>query len=221
MIESEPQTLARGSPELLELMIHVALVEEELFREPSCATTEQQIILEPLPLLGGQPFDLLREQGIVCRQISDRTHVTTASLPLPVVEALRTHAHDVVTLAELERAGQRMSDAEVLAAGRAEHREILTLDWRDFFRLHGSSRITKESLRVRLILTSPARPDGSDAALPPRASCAVCCESTGSRDDRTQPWSSSRVASDMLWWCGRVLTRSIASGRNPAAARSC
>jgi predicted nuclease of predicted toxin-antitoxin system len=58
------------------------------------------------------------------------------NFPLPVVEALRSYAHDVVTLAELQRAGRRMSDAEVLAAGRTQHRAILTLDRRDFFRLH-------------------------------------------------------------------------------------
>lgn len=52
------------------------------------------------------------------------------------MEALRSHVHDVVTLAELGRAGQRVSDAEVLALGRTEQRVVLTLNRRDFFRLH-------------------------------------------------------------------------------------
>ena len=55
-------------------MIHVALVQEEFVSQPSGTTTKLQIVLQPLPLLGGQIFDLSREQRIACRQISDRTH---------------------------------------------------------------------------------------------------------------------------------------------------
>ena len=44
--------------------------------------------------------------------------------------------HDVVTMADLKRAGQRVSDEEVLALERAEQRAVLTLNRRDFFRLH-------------------------------------------------------------------------------------
>jgi hypothetical protein len=45
MAKSEPQPLGRGSPELLELMIHVALVQEKLVRKPSGTTTKLQIVL--------------------------------------------------------------------------------------------------------------------------------------------------------------------------------
>jgi hypothetical protein len=58
------------------------------------------------------------------------------NFPFPVVETLRRIGHDVATLADLDRAGQRMSDAEVVAAGHTEQRAVLTLDRRDFFRLH-------------------------------------------------------------------------------------
>lgn len=61
------------------------------------------------------------------------------NVPWPVVEALRAHAHDVVTKADLGRAGQRVSDAEILALARAQQRVVLTLDRRDFFRLHRES----------------------------------------------------------------------------------
>jgi hypothetical protein len=58
------------------------------------------------------------------------------NFPLPAVEALRSHAHDVATLAELDRAGRRVTDAEVLALAATEQRVVLTLNRRDFLRLH-------------------------------------------------------------------------------------
>jgi hypothetical protein len=42
----------------------------------------------------------------------------------------------VVTTADLGRAGQRISDAEILALARAERRAVVALNRRDFFRLH-------------------------------------------------------------------------------------
>jgi predicted nuclease of predicted toxin-antitoxin system len=57
------------------------------------------------------------------------------NVPLLVVEELRTHGHDVVTLAaSLLSTG--ISDAEVLARARVEQRAVVTLNRRDFFRLH-------------------------------------------------------------------------------------
>jgi hypothetical protein len=44
------------------------------------------------------------------------------NFPLPVLEALRAHAHDVVTVADLGRAGQRVSDAAILNLARTEQR---------------------------------------------------------------------------------------------------
>ena len=58
------------------------------------------------------------------------------NFPWPVVEALRVHAHDVVTMADMGCAGQRVSDEQVLAMARAEQRAVLTLNRQDFFRLH-------------------------------------------------------------------------------------
>jgi len=40
MLESKPQPLGRGSPELLELMIHVALILEQFARKPSGAAAK-------------------------------------------------------------------------------------------------------------------------------------------------------------------------------------
>ena len=57
------------------------------------------------------------------------------NVPLAVVEALRSHGHDVITLAGGEL-GIGLSDAEVLARARSDGRAVLTLNRRDFFRLH-------------------------------------------------------------------------------------
>lgn len=57
------------------------------------------------------------------------------NVPLAVVEALRSHGHDVVTLVGGEL-GIGLSDAEVLARARGDGRAVLTLNRRDFFRLH-------------------------------------------------------------------------------------
>jgi hypothetical protein len=57
------------------------------------------------------------------------------NVPLAVVEALRAHGHDIVTIVASEL-GSGASDAAVLALGRVEHRAVLTLNRLDFFRLH-------------------------------------------------------------------------------------
>lgn len=95
------------------------------------------------------------------------------NFPLPVVEALGAHIHDVVTLADLGRAGQRVSDPEILALARAEQRVVLTLNRRDFSGCTGSIRITKESSRARLTRISPGRPDGFMRCCSRKASCEV------------------------------------------------
>ena len=57
------------------------------------------------------------------------------NLPLAVVEGLRSHGHDIVTLAaSLLSTG--VSDADVLALARVEQRAVVTLNRREFFRLH-------------------------------------------------------------------------------------
>jgi predicted nuclease of predicted toxin-antitoxin system len=57
------------------------------------------------------------------------------NVPLPVVEALRSHGHDVITVVR-SLPGSGASDAESLEQARVDERAVLTLDRRDFFRLH-------------------------------------------------------------------------------------
>jgi nucleoside-diphosphate-sugar epimerase len=57
------------------------------------------------------------------------------NVPIAVVQALRSHGHDVVTLVR-SLLGSGVSDAEILARARIEQRIVVTLDRRDFFRLH-------------------------------------------------------------------------------------
>jgi predicted nuclease of predicted toxin-antitoxin system len=56
--------------------------------------------------------------------------------PLPVVEVLRTLGHDVVTAHQSERANQSIADNDVLAFATEQGRTLLTLNRRDFIRLH-------------------------------------------------------------------------------------
>lgn len=61
------------------------------------------------------------------------------NFPFPVVTRLRELGHDVVTIQERGRAGEALSDLEVLKAAVSEDRAILTLNRRDFIRLHQDS----------------------------------------------------------------------------------
>ena len=54
--------------------------------------------------------------------------------PRQVVELLRSLGHDVLTVQEAGNAG--LADEEVLAFATSENRAVLTLDRRDFKRLH-------------------------------------------------------------------------------------
>jgi len=58
------------------------------------------------------------------------------NFPLPVVEQLRSLGHDVLTIHEAGKAGQEMSDEEVLAFSFSEKRILLTFNRRHFVRLH-------------------------------------------------------------------------------------
>ena len=58
------------------------------------------------------------------------------NFPLPVVEELRRLGCDITTVMDTGRAGQAWPDAEVLAYATAESRALLTLNRKDFFRLH-------------------------------------------------------------------------------------
>jgi len=56
--------------------------------------------------------------------------------PLPVVEALRQMGHDVITAYESGKANQSIADDEVLTFATAQTRALLTMNRRDFIRLH-------------------------------------------------------------------------------------
>ena len=58
------------------------------------------------------------------------------NFPLPVVEALRSLGHDVLTIQEAGRSDQAVPDAEVLAFAAKEARAVLTLNRLHFIRLH-------------------------------------------------------------------------------------
>ena len=61
------------------------------------------------------------------------------NFPVPVVEALRGFGYDVVTLNDLGKAGQALSDIAVLKLASDEARAVLTLNRKHFVRLHQSS----------------------------------------------------------------------------------
>lgn len=58
------------------------------------------------------------------------------NFPIPVVEALRALGHDVVTIQERGRGNEAVPDSEVLQLATTEDRAILTLNRRDFIKLH-------------------------------------------------------------------------------------
>jgi hypothetical protein len=58
------------------------------------------------------------------------------NFPLPVVLALRALGHDCLTIHETGRAGEALPDADVLRFAHADGRVLLTLNRRDFVRLH-------------------------------------------------------------------------------------
>lgn len=60
------------------------------------------------------------------------------NFPLRVVEILRTLGHDVLTIQEAGYANQATSDDDVLEMATAQERTVLTLNRRDFIRLHRS-----------------------------------------------------------------------------------
>ncbi len=61
------------------------------------------------------------------------------NFPIPVVEELRRLGHDVVSIQERGRAGEGVPDPDALAMATAEGRAVLTLNRRDFVRLHAAS----------------------------------------------------------------------------------
>jgi predicted nuclease of predicted toxin-antitoxin system len=62
------------------------------------------------------------------------------NFPRRVVEALRKFGHDVLTSFDAGRANQRVPDHEVLDFATSEYRAVLTLNRRDFIKLHRSTK---------------------------------------------------------------------------------
>ena len=58
------------------------------------------------------------------------------NFPLPVVEALRGHGHDVLTSLQAGNANASVTDAAVLAFATAQDRAVLTHNRPHFLRLH-------------------------------------------------------------------------------------
>ena len=56
--------------------------------------------------------------------------------PLSVTEHLRALSHDVLTVQEAGKANQSIPDNEVLTFATSQQRAVLTLNRRDFIRLH-------------------------------------------------------------------------------------
>lgn len=55
---------------------------------------------------------------------------------LPVVEGLRRLGHDVLTVQDIGKAGQRWPDSEVFSFALSEGRTMLTKNRRHFYKLH-------------------------------------------------------------------------------------
>lgn len=58
------------------------------------------------------------------------------NFPLAVVQELRRLGHDVLTTMEAGQAGEAIPDEQVLVFAREASRAVLTLNRRDFVRLH-------------------------------------------------------------------------------------
>ena len=58
------------------------------------------------------------------------------NFPFPVVEFLRNFGHDVLTSLDAGNANQRIPDDEVVLFAIAQNRIVLTLNRRDFIKLH-------------------------------------------------------------------------------------
>ena len=58
------------------------------------------------------------------------------NFPLPVVLALRERGHDVLTTHDASKSGAAIPDEEVIAFAVTYERAVLTLNRKDFIRLH-------------------------------------------------------------------------------------
>lgn len=61
------------------------------------------------------------------------------NFPAPAVERLRQLGHDILTLLQTDMAGLAIPDDEVLAFSTSQNRVLLTLNRKDFIKLHNLS----------------------------------------------------------------------------------
>jgi hypothetical protein len=61
------------------------------------------------------------------------------NFPLPVVVELRRLGHDVLTTRESGRAYQEIADDQVLSFASAQGRAVITINRKDFIRIHAHS----------------------------------------------------------------------------------
>jgi hypothetical protein len=61
------------------------------------------------------------------------------NFPFPVVEELRVLGHDILTILESGKAGQKVPDDEVLSFAATNNRILLTLNRKHFIRLHSEN----------------------------------------------------------------------------------
>ena len=74
------------------------------------------------------------------------------NFPLPVVVALRAMGHDVLTTHETRQSGRAVPDPEVLSFAMSEGRAVLTINRRDFIRLHN-----RDSAHAGIVVCSQER----------------------------------------------------------------
>jgi hypothetical protein len=99
------------------------------------------------------------------------------NFPFPTVERLRELGHDVLTIQEAGKAGQRTPDETVLADAEADRRAILTHNRKHFKHLHSaqsehagiivcSEDLNFAGLAERIHKAIEAQPDLSNRLIP-------------------------------------------------------
>lgn len=104
------------------------------------------------------------------------------NFPRQIVLALRAHGHDVLTTVEAGLANQEIPDADVLAYATREGRAVLTLNRRDFIRLH------RERPDHAGIVVCAQDPDGAGQAARIDAALTAAGELAGQLIRINLPW---------------------------------
>ena len=119
------------------------------------------------------------------------------------MEELRRLGHDVLTSHQAKRSNQRIPDEEVLGFATGEKRAVLTLNRRDFIRLHLSTKgrhggiiVCSADLRVEAFCRADRRGDPTDGG--------TC----GSIAARKSPGELTRATSPLAAaGCARIFCR--------------